>query len=227
MKKLLIAAVVVAMPLGMVAVANATEAGASPPTIQADGTIHCTTIGGAVKFSPADHTTGTTNTENTSIAAKMTGCTVSGSTNLAAGSVVTGKASSTIVTTSTDNSANSCGGLSAGKPQTLTIAWTSKVAGVVVQKLKSSTVSFNGFDAVFNGSGDAGFDLPGDTGGTASATPTSSFLGGDNGASSDSNVFGKLSISVLTGKCNSLTGLTALPLGGAGTVLDPSGSTVG
>ena len=227
MKKLLIAAVVVAMPLGMVAVANATEAGASPPTIQADGTIHCTTIGGAVKFSPADHTTGTTNTENTSIAAKMTGCTVSGSTNLAAGSVVTGKASSTIVTTSTDNSANACAGLASGKAQSLTIAWTSKVAGVVVQKLKSTTVSFNGFDAVFNGVGDAGFDIPSDTGGTASATPTSSFLGGDNGASSDGNAYGKLSVSVLTGKCNGLTGLAALPLGGAGTVLDPAGLTLG
>ena len=228
MKKLLIAAVVVAMPLGTVAVAAATDAGATVPTIQADGTIHCTTIGGAIKFSPADFTTGTTNTETTSIAATLKGCTTTGNTNLAAGSVVTGSAKSTIITTTTDNSANSCSGLSTpgGKPQTLNIKWTSKVAGVVVQKLTNSVVSDNGRDALFNGVGDAGFDLPSDTGGTASATSGSSFKGTDSGASSDSNVFSKDTISKITGLCNG-TGLLSLPLGAAGTVTDPSGSTVG
>ena len=227
MKKLLIAAVVVAMPLGTVAVGAATNAGAVVPVIQADGSISCTTLGGAVSFSPADHTVGTTNLETTSISATLKGCTVSGNTNLAAGSVVTGLAKSTVVTTSVDNSANACGGLATGKPQTLTVAWTSKVGTTVVQKLKTSVISFNGFDPVFNSLGDAGFDLAGDTGGTASETATSSFLGGDAGASSDSNVFGKLSLSKITTLCGSLTGLAKLPLGAVGTPTDPSGSLVG
>ena len=226
MKKLLIAAAVVAMPLGTVAVAAATNAGAAVPVIQADGSIHCTTLGGAVSFLPAEHTVGTVNSETTSITATLKGCTVSGNTNLAAGSVVTGVAKSTIVTTTTDNSANACGGLATGKPQTLTVAWTSKVNTVVVQKLKTSVISFDGFDPVFNGVGDAGFDLAGDTGGIASETATSSFVGGDAGASSDSNVFGKYTIAKIQGLCNT-TGLAKLPLGAVGTATDPSGSTAG
>ena len=227
MKKLLIAAAVVAMPLGTVAVAAATNAGAAVPVIQADGSIHCTTLGGAVSFSPADHTVGTVNSESTSVSATLKGCTVTGNTNLAAGSVVTGLAKSTIVTTTTDNSANACSGLIAGKAQTLTVAWTSKVGTTVVQKLKTSVISFNGYDPVFNTLGDAGFDLAGDTGGIVSETATSSFLGGDAGASSDSNVFGKYTVAKVQGICATATGLVKLPLGAVGSATDPSGSTVG
>jgi hypothetical protein len=226
MKKLLIAAAVVAMPLGTVAVAAASNAGAAVPVIQADGSIHCSTIGGAVSFLPAELTTGNANTETTTIKATLKGCTTSGNTNLASGSVVTGVASGKIVTTSTDNSANSCGGLTAGKPQTLTVKWTSKVNLVVVQTLKTSVISFNGYDPIFNSVGDAGFDLAGDTGGTASETATSSFQGGDAGTSSDSNVYGKYTVAKIQGLCNT-TGLAKLPLGAVGTATDPSGSTAG
>jgi hypothetical protein len=227
MKKLLLASVVVAMPLGMVAVGAATDAGASIPTITADGTMNCSVVGGAIKFSPALHSVGTANSDTTTVASTLSGCTPSGNTNLKAGSVVTGKVGSVVTTTTTDNSANSCGGLATPKAQTLTVKWTSKVAGVVVQKLTNTVITFSSFDAVFNGTVNPGFDLPGDTGGTASATSTSSFQGSDGGASSTSNAFAKLTAAKLGAKCGSSIGLTALPLGAAGTAADPSASFAG
>jgi hypothetical protein len=224
LKKLWISAAAVALPLAMVGVVGATPAFGSVPTITANGTVTCTTLGGKIGFSPALHTTGTSNTDTSSIKVKLSGCSTT-STNLPAGSVITGTATSKIVTTTTDNSANACGGLATSRSSVQTVKWSDKSSsGVALAHLTNSVVSFSGFDVLVNGSGEPGFDLPQDTGGTASAT--GSFIGTNNGATSEANIFAKKTATQITTTCGKATGMASLALGGPGTASDPSHSVV-
>jgi hypothetical protein len=128
----------------------------------------------------------------------------------------------TLTTTTTNNSANACSGLETSRAVTLTISWHYKSsAGVTLAKVTPSTVSFSGFDVLVHGASEPGFDLPQDSGGTSTAT------GSFAGTSSAANAFAKKTISFITTKCGSSTGLTALPLGGPGTATDPSQAVTG
>jgi hypothetical protein len=222
MKKLWMSAVVVALPLGLVGVAGSPAA--AVPIITANGTINCTTLGGKIGFSPAMHNTGNSNTETSSIKVKLAGCSTT-STNLPAGSIVTGVDTASVVTTTTNNSANACGGLATSKSTVQTIVWKDKnSSGVTLAKLTKTVATFSGFDTVLNGSGEPGFDLAQDSGGTASAT--GSFRGTNAGATSEANVFAKKTTSAIATTCGTSTGLVSLPFGGPGTVSDPSHSAV-
>lgn len=226
LKKLSIGAAVLALPLTIIGVVGVSPAVGSVPVITANGSVTCTTLGGKIGFSPALHATGTTNSDTATVAVTLAGCTPT-STNLPAGSIIKGKASSTLTTTTTNNSANACGGLTTSRAVKLTVKWSDKnSSGVKLATLTNTVISFSGFDApVVNGVGQPGFDLAQDSGGTASAT--GSFVGTDAGASSQANVFGKKTLSQLGKACGSATGLTALPVGGAGTLSDPSESVSG
>jgi len=224
MKKLWISAAALAMAVTFIGVVGATPA-AAVVTITANGTVTCTSLGGKIAFSPALHTVGTTNSDTSTVSVKLAGCSTT-STNLPAGSIITGKATSTIVTTTTDNSANACAGLATSRATVQTISWTDKSSGgVTLAKLTKTVVSFSGFDILVNGSSDPGFDLSKDSGGTASAT--GSFLGSDGGASSEANIFAKKTTTQITTSCGTATGLASLALGAAGTVADPSHSVAG
>jgi len=224
MKKLCICTAVLALPLALVTVIGGTPATGSTPTITANGTVTCTTLGGKIGFSPALHTTGTSNTETSTIKVKLTGCSAT-STNLPAGGIIRGTATSTVTTTTTDNSANACGGLATSRTTVQTIAWTDKSSGgVTLAKLTKTVATFSGFDVLVNNSSEPGFDLPQDSGGTAGAT--GSFVGGDAGSSSEANIFAKKTLSQITAACGTSTGLVKLPLGGPGTATDPSHSVV-
>lgn len=82
-------------------------------------------------------------------------------------------------------------------------------------------MTFSGFDVLTNALVEPGFDLPQDTGGTTTAT------GSFAGTGSQANIFATKTITFIQGKCGSSTGMTALPLGGAGTATDPSQSVTG
>jgi hypothetical protein len=208
----------------LVAVTSA-PATASVPTITANGSATCTTLKGAVHFNPPLFSNGTSNTETATIKVKLNslsgGCSTT-ATNLPAGGILYGIATSSITTNTTDNSANACAGLATSQATVQKVTWHYKnSSGVTLAKLTPSTVSFSGFDVVFNTSNEPGFDLPQDAAGTTTAT------GSFAGTTSEANVFGTKDTTFLANKCGSSTGLTALPLGGAGTAADPSQSVTG
>jgi len=219
------AAMALTLGTGTLVVVSSTPASASVPVITANGIATCSTLAGAIHFNPPLFNTGTSNTETSTIKVKLNkltaGCSTT-ATNLPAGGILYGKATSTITTTTADNSANACGGLATSRSTTQTVTWHYKnSAGVTLAKLTPTTVTFSGFDVLFNGIGEPGFDLPQDTAGTATAT------GSFAGSSSTANVFATKTTSFITTKCGKSTGLTTLPLGGPGTVADPSQSVTG
>jgi hypothetical protein len=219
------AALALTLGAGTLVVVSSTPGAASVPVITANGSATCSTLSGSIHFSPALFNTGTSNTETTTIKVKLNkltaGCSTT-ATNLPAGGILYGLATSHIVTTTTDNSANACGGLATSRSTTLTTAWHYKnSAGVTLAKLTPTTVTFSGFDVLTNGGNEPGFDLPQDTGGTTTAT------GSFAGSSSMANTFANKTITQIAAKCGSSTGLTALSLGGPGTVADPSQSVTG
>jgi hypothetical protein len=216
-----------ALALGMAVMVGVSSAGATLPTITANGTINCATVGGKISFTPPIESTGDSNSETAAIAASLKACTFT-STNLPTGSILSGKATTSITTTTVDNSANACAGLGTSRATVLTIKWVDKnSAGTALAHVVASTVSFSGFDVLANGLSEPGFDLPQDSGGTASAS--GSFTGTDSGASSESNVFAKKTIAQIATSCSSETtdGLVKLPVGGVGTASDPSHALVG
>jgi hypothetical protein len=219
------------LALGTAVPARVSSAGAALPTITANGTVNCAAVGGKVSFTPPIETFGDSNSDTAAIAASLKACTFT-STNLPAGSILSGKVKASIITTTVDNSANACAGLGTSRATVLTIKWVDKnSAGTNLAHVVASTVSFSGFDILVNGLIEPGFDLPQDSGGTASAT--GSFTGTDSGASSESNVFAKKTTNQVTASCNSESkygttdGLVTLPVGGVGTASDPSHALVG
>ena len=211
----------VALLLGTMTLVTATSAGAALPTITANGSINCTTLGGRMSFSPPLETLGDSNSETAGLALNLSGCSFT-STNLPAGSKLTGKATATVTTTSTDNSANSCGGLATSRATVQTVSWKDRnSSGASLAHIVSTTVNFSGYDYLLSNP-TPGFDLPQDSGGTASAS--GSFASIDGGALSEANIFFKKTPSQIAAKCNSETtdGLVALALGAHGNVTDPS-----
>ncbi len=232
-RKAFMIAAAAALPLGMVAIAGASSSGASTPPTVANGTVNCTTVTGKIAFTPPLTTSGNSHTLTAAEALKVSGCS-STATNLPAGSIITGAASSTTTITTSDTSANSCTALAAeaSKPQTLTFKWKDKNAsGVTLAKLATSPVNFSGFDIVSGAGGTGGFDLPQDSGGTASIPAGGSFASTDNGHSSEGNTFTVLTESQILTACgttkNGVTGIAKLKLGGAGTATDPSHFLIG
>jgi hypothetical protein len=76
-KKLLLTAAAVAMPIGLVCASGGAAQAAAPKVNVSNATISCTAVTGSAKFSPAVNLTGG-NPENTSVKLAVTGCTVSG-----------------------------------------------------------------------------------------------------------------------------------------------------
>jgi hypothetical protein len=228
---LLSIAAAVALALGTAVIVGVSSAGAVLPTITANGTINCATVSGKISFTPPIEGLGDSNSDTAAIAASLKACTFT-STNLPTGSILSGKVTTSIITTTVDNSANACAGLGTSRATVLTIKWVDKnSAGTNIAHVVASTVSFSGFDILVNGLNEPGFDLAQDSGGTASAT--GSFTGTDSGASSESNVFARKTSNQVTASCNNESkygppdGLVTLGIGGVGTASDPSHALVG
>ena len=230
-RKLLIGAGAIFLPLGLTTLLEGT-AGATPPNIgAANGTINCTAVTAKVKFTPPIESTGDTNFATASITGSLKTCKTTGNTNLPAGSHITGSVTAKITTTTSDNSANSCGGLvtTGSSPKTLKVKWVDKnSSGVVIATLNPTTVTFSGYDAVFNPPTDGsssfpGFDLPQDSGGSSSLAAGSSFPGSDGGTSSEANAFSNLTVAQISSACGnaSTDGLASLTLAHAGSTVDP------
>ncbi len=162
-RRVVVTVAAIALVLGIGMVTAASPAGASVPTIIANGSATCTNLGGVVHFTPPLFAAGTSNTESASFTVNLnslsSGCSTT-ATNLPAGGILYGKVTATLTTTTTDNSANSCASLGTSHPLSMTIAWHYKnSSGMTLAKLPSTTVSFSGLDSPTNSASEPGYAL--------------------------------------------------------------------
>ncbi len=198
-RKLLVVAAAIAMPVSVVAVSGGL-AGASNPRTAGTDTITCKALKGTVSFSPAltlkGYTSGVT---TTTVKATVSGCTVKGSTKE---SSVTGTASGTIK--STKGKGGTCGGLTAKSitdAGTLTTTWKATPAAAPsvlhIKSVAGGTKNSHGT-----------FVIPGTTKGSA----TGSFLGANNGGSDKTVAQTTETVTALATACASKTGLKSLAI---------------
>ena len=217
LRKYIFGAAALALGTGTLVVGLAGSASASvvnPPSVTANGTATCGTAGhsgitGTITFTPPLKNGGTAS-ENTTVSIKEKPCTDT-ATNLASGGKLKGKVKESL---SSLTSTNSCTGLTTSAPETLTIKWSYKNAsGVSLDTIANTVISFSGYNIVSSTNppwataGDQGFQLPGGTSPTASAT--GSFLGTDGGASSNAEAFLGLTAAQLASDCASSGGLAS------------------
>ncbi|MGD0394623.1 MAG: hypothetical protein ABSC41_18495 [Acidimicrobiales bacterium] len=198
-RKLLVVAAAIAMPVSVVAVSGGL-AGASNPHTAGTDTITCKTLKGTVSFSPAltlkGYTSGVT---TTTVKTTLSGCTVKGSTKE---KVTGGTASGTIK--STKGKGGTCGGLTAASitdAGTLTTKWTATPAAAPsVLNIKSVAGAVKSSHGTFT--------IPGKVKGTA----TGSFLGTNKGASDKTVAQTTETTTALATACASSAGLKSLAI---------------
>ena len=120
MKKIMLAAAAVAMPIGIMAATTGIAGAGAPKTDVGTATITCSTVTGGLKFAPALTAAGG-QPENTNVKLAVSGCTVSG---VAGVTISAGKG--TGVLHSANNGAAALAGTTAVTGQII-IKWTSNV----------------------------------------------------------------------------------------------------
>ncbi len=200
-RKLLVIAAAVAMPVSVIAVGGGIASASNPHTAATD-TITCKTLTGTLSFSPKITAKGyTSGTVKTTVSATVSGCTVSGSTKeTVSKGVTTGVLSGT--PGSVSKPAGQCTGLATGGTETgtLTTKWTaSATTAPSVLVVKSTAAGSVG--------GHGTFTLPGKVKGSASG----SFLGSNKGASDTTTSEATLPTSSLGATCLK-SGLTSLKI---------------
>lgn len=186
----------VGLPLGVLSVVAAPGTASASGAITANGTITCNSITGSITFKPPLVNNGSAPETST---AKITesGCTDT-STNLPAGTVVTGSVKTTL---SNGSSTDSCTSLLTSSSESLPVKWSGK-SGKTKVGIEPSVVAFSGYNVVSNSKGDEGFQLPGNgSGGSGTASATGSFTGTDGGASSSAVVYSTSTAGQLLSEC--------------------------
>ena len=171
MKKMLLTAAAVAMPVGMIAGAAGIAGATPPPKIDLSGaTISCTNVTGTAKFAPRLILGGTGTSENTNVKLAISGCTVSGTATPVI--VSSGKGAGVLHSGSTN--ATSLFGPNAVTGQ-VNIKWSS--SSKLTSKMSTVTVT-----VVTGGTPADGYASLAVTAGNASVT--GDFAGSDAGATS-------------------------------------------
>ena len=205
MKKLLLAAASVALPVGLIASTASLASAAAPGVNVTHASITCTTVTGAAKFAPALTATGG-NPENTTVKLVIGGCTVSG----APGVTISGGKGSGVLH-SASNSAIALLGPVAVTGQ-VNVKWTSNVALTA----KSSSVNVT----VVTGGTSGSFASLAVTAGHA--TVTGDFAGTNGGATSTLYSETTQTVSALTTAAAGAKGLKGITLGTSGAHLHPN-----
>jgi hypothetical protein len=182
------------VPLVLVAglAAGCSSGSSALAAVVASGSVSCTTVSGAVSFSPPLTTSGK-DAETTSISVTASGCTTAGS-NVT--SVTKGVGSATI-----SSPTNACSGLLTSRPLSIKVAWTPATT-------RPSVVTYSGYEVTSAG-GHGGFTLP-SPGGTAKVT--GSFAGSDGGAGSTAVTVSSQGTTQLVAECGSSAGLASIPV---------------
>jgi hypothetical protein len=201
-RKMLILAAAVAMPVSVVA---ATAGPASAAALKVDAThytVSCTGITASASFSPAlTSSGGPTSNEATKIKGKASSCTVTPS---GGGTPVTVSGASIKGTINDATSDHSCGGLAQATTETgsLSIKWKSS------PKLTSSTSVVNptSVSGGIGGDGHATFSI---SFGAATSGP---FQGTDNGTSSSTNAETTTTVTQILSACGGKSGLKSIKI---------------
>ncbi len=200
-RKMLVVAAAIAMPVSIIAVSGGIAGASNPHAGSATtDTISCTKITGSVKFSPALTTKGyTSGVTTTTVTATLTGCTVKGTYT---DKVTSGAVSGTIK--STKGKGGTCGGLVAKSitdAGTLTTKWKATPAvpnsGLNIKSVAGGTKNNHGT-----------FTIPGTVKGTAAG----SFQGANKGASDKTIAQTTATVSQLATACSSKGGLSSLAI---------------
>lgn len=193
--RVLMAAVSLSIPLAVTSTVGVQPSWGAQNSAAA-GTLKCSKSNGSITFTPALTTSGNANSEVTAIKLTLTGCVASNGHNPTKG-VLT----STITTTTTDNSANSCTQLAVSKASTSKIKWT------ITPVIANTTLMFSGFTSANNAAGDAGYTEP-NVGGTASVT--GSYPGTNGGATSTGSLYTNQTSAQILTTCGSTGGVASL-----------------
>ncbi len=202
-RKLLVVAAAIAMPVSAIAVSSGTATASSPHTAATD-TIICKAITGTVTFSPKEDAKGYVGQAvKSTISATLSGCTASGGTKeTVTKGTVTG--SITGAKGTTKSPAGTCAGLvskSSTDTGTLTVKWSATPtvpnSGLNVKSISGGTTS----------GGYGFFTIPGSVKGTANG----SFEGSNKGASDTSTSQTKLKASSLGATCEK-SGLSSIAI---------------
>ena len=203
-RKLLVVAAAIAMPVSVIAVSGGVASAKAPTGVAAD-TIHCTTESANVvlnpPLTPAGKTTGSAAvTHVTSSTGSVSGCTVSGATS--EGALVTGTISGTIYAKkapSAKHPGSTCVGLlgttKSGKGSTITIAWAHGTTAIPNSVIALKEVIGGSSGSPAHGS----FNIIGKSSG--------SFLGLDKGKSSSLLAETVLTTQALTAECTPSPGI--------------------
>jgi hypothetical protein len=212
-RKLLLVAAAVAMPVGMIA-GTADVAGATVIVVTTN-TASCNAIAGTLTFSHPLSTAGVslapggTYTLKTKVVATLTKCTTNKAAMVITKGSVTGTISQTTHNTGTTPiKVATCTGLEGAQTITapLTTKWTVKAPSTVAPTV-SHFNQFVGGTAIIGTTAYGTFTLPGAGGITSS---TGSFEGTDHGASNVTNARTVLTAGALLTACNKSTGVPSL-----------------
>lgn len=200
-RKMLVIAAAVAMPVSIIAVSGGIAGASNPHAGSATtDTIICTKISGSVKFSPALNNKGyTSGVTTTTVSATLTGCTVKGTY---ADKVTSGAVTGTIK--STKGKGGTCAGVTAKSitdAGTLTTKWKATPAvpnsGLNIKSIAGGVKNNHGT-----------FTIPGTTKGTAAG----SFQGANKGASDKTVAQTTDTVTQLATACGSKGGLSSLAI---------------
>jgi hypothetical protein len=211
MKKMLLGAAAIAMPLGLVASTGGIASAGVPKVDVTNATIDCTSVTGMVKFAPALTLTGGS-PENSNVKVQLSGCTVSGVSGV---TISAGKGAG--VLHSASNSAVALLGPNAVTGQ-VKIKWTSNVK--LTSKLSTVTVT-----VVTGGTPADGYASLAITAGNASVA--GDFSGTDSGASSTLYTETTQTVGTLTTEAQGKKGIKSINLGTDGTHTTPNSLHLG
>ncbi len=206
-RKLLIVATAIAMPVSIIGTFAATSAGAKTLPVNATNyTVVCTGITGSVKFSPPVTTDETAGTGTTSIKAVLSGCTATPTLGGTAVSITSAKVSGSLATTRTTGE-NGCVALAGGSTATGTLTTKWKTSPKLVTA--TSSLAVNSIAGSIGGDGNASFQIPG----TVPNGPASgSFQGSNAGASDTTSAQTTTSAASILATCEGKKGLKGLDI---------------
>ena len=210
-RRILLAVTALALPVAVVTMVGVGTASAGGPSFSgpALGKVTCTGVNVKVSFSPpAKLTTGGT---NVTLKGKMSGCTVSGAPTGVTEVIQQGK-----ITGSSMGTGTGCAGLATPSTNVInaTIVWKGKYNNGKA-KFDNSVVTLKGTQAVTDGSGNSGFEVPNPS--TTGSSVTGSFAGSNTG--DESFLYSSQSTNAITTLCGA-HGLKKLSLT-HGTVIAP------
>ena len=184
-RKMLIVAAAVAMPVSVVAASAGTATASTPKVDATTATVTCTGITAAAKFNPALTTAGSAaSNEVTSIKGSASGCTTND------GVTVTGVKVSGVITSA--GSTHTCGALASPTTETGNLTATWKTSPKLTAK--SSVLPVNTVTGGVGGNGNATFKI-------SFGTPSGDFQGTDAGALDATDAMTTTSIASILGSC--------------------------